>query len=214
MPRVKRRLTLAMSIFRPRILLGCAAAVVLLVGVALEIVSPYSLVSFPFRFHGVHWRIAAFDGRIFVDDKPQQLFEAEQREISLARYQNAMERGMANPAIKKKLKELEPPWVYISERDHQQSVLKYNLYVTSLIPPQPGGNAIFSPLLRYSIPLHLLVFVSALGVVPMMLQIMVSLRRLRRLRNGQCPDCGYDLRASPSRCPECGSVPVRNAISN
>ena len=39
----------------------------------------------------------------------------------------------------------------------------------------------------------------------------ITHRRLWRKREsrGRCAHCGYDLRATPERCPECGAVPAR-----
>ena len=49
------------------------------------------------------------------------------------------------------------------------------------------------------------------GIYPAIagLRIRTRRRQQRLLRNNQCPVCGYDLRATPWRCPECGTIPEK-----
>ena len=63
----------------------------------------------------------------------------------------------------------------------------------------PGGRGSWTNLV---IPLWipLVMFAS----FPCLAFIRGPLRRYRRRRRGLCVTCGYDLRGSPDRCPECG----------
>ena len=57
----------------------------------------------------------------------------------------------------------------------------------------------------WRIGVHLLIPLAAAAVLPAV-RVRSLLRERRRKRHGLCLACGYDLRATPGRCPECGHV--------
>jgi hypothetical protein len=70
-----------------------------------------------------------------------------------------------------------------------------------LIEHQPYGTShqVIIPAWATTIPLAILPTAWLAGFVR-------TRRRNRQLHDNHCPTCGYDLRASPDRCPECGTV--------
>jgi hypothetical protein len=59
-------------------------------------------------------------------------------------------------------------------------------------------------------------FVTGACVVDIAAIVLLTLhrRRWRRRSTGTCARCGYDLRATPTRCPECGMIPAGHAAQS
>lgn len=64
-----------------------------------------------------------------------------------------------------------------------------------------------SPYKAYAVPYWMIVVLTA---IPAARAVARLVRRSLRRRRGLCPGCGYDLRATTDRCPEC-SEPVAPA---
>jgi hypothetical protein len=79
-------------------------------------------------------------------------------------------------------------------------VRRSNSYPPALASTSAAGLALSSAyVIAASAILPGLWLLSLLGPV------LVRRRRRRRMLKGLCPECGYDVRASPARCPECGA---------
>jgi len=72
---------------------------------------------------------------------------------------------------------------------------------------QCWGGRLF---IRHWLILLVSIVIAAFASLP---YITIDRRRSWRLKHGLCLKCGYDLRATPDRCPECGTVPPKAAIT-
>ncbi|HEX4796339.1 MAG TPA: hypothetical protein VH370_21300 [Humisphaera sp.] len=76
----------------------------------------------------------------------------------------------------------------------------------------PVGDPSARPIHIQSGFLHLPIWpIAILLAIPSAVSAVRHRRRRRRVRIGHCAECGYDLRETPERCPECGTpAPIAN----
>ena len=70
-----------------------------------------------------------------------------------------------------------------------------------------GGVARGAPEARMlAVPFWFITLLLATGAAPGVTWAARGWRRRSRRLAGRCPSCGYDIRATPDRCPECGNA--------
>jgi hypothetical protein len=77
-------------------------------------------------------------------------------------------------------------------------------------PGKSFGRTVDESLVQLLVPMPLLLLMIG---VPCAVVCARIVRRQRRLARQLCVVCGYDLRATPDRCPECGAVPARSTAA-
>jgi len=72
-------------------------------------------------------------------------------------------------------------------------------------PPDRVGRA---PVTSAAIIIHVLYLAGLFLAWPLPIWL-IGRYRVRKPKESMCAKCGYDLRATPERCPECGTVPKK-----
>lgn len=93
-------------------------------------------------------------------------------------------------------------WPELTTRDRGGGPLKRLGFGTAAIDYYSDGK-----MRRYALYLPHWAAALSFAILPT-LTFSQAIRCRRRSARGRCPSCGYDLRATPDRCPECGTIPA------
>ena len=78
--------------------------------------------------------------------------------------------------------------------------------ISGYAPRNPAGQLIVIYGRSWIIPYWAMVIPTGIAIAIQVRRAIIRHRERRRTKRGQCVTCGYDLRASKERCPECGTA--------
>ena len=100
---------------------------------------------------------------------------------------------------------------HTSWRTHNQYSTGYTWLYLGFLYLEEGATAHVYPIKIVGIPYWFIMLVSALPWLRWSYVVKNRRRKAWLMKSGCCLVCGYDLRATPDRCPECGTVPAQKA---
>ena len=158
-----------------------------------------------FHFRGVHWWARSDHGELSVDNEPQR---AEER-IEAGRHRVEFLQTEVFPYYRRTQYERERIRELPQGRERADAMNRL-LAQDREISAKRNVPFVPRPPVRHAW-LHAHAF-AATVMLPVLWAAVYgrsrvrSWRRVRMALVGLCPRCGYDLRASPERCPECGAT--------
>jgi len=186
---MKRRL---LKVLTPLLLLLCLAVA------ALWVRSYFGLHAVSVAGDG-DWQLMSFRGQFWFDHRPDRALIrqlTDEYDVLAGRcealWRERHRRGPGAATWYGLLREIHPV-------EQRMAVISRNL---KALQGQPRRR---TPPLLHAYPF--VVLAAAAATWPLARRV-ARRRAVRRLRAGICPSCGYDLRATPHRCPECGYTPA------
>lgn len=179
-----------------RSLLTVAAAASILFSVAVTAmwVRSYFVYDYVVRIREVSWHFSSCWGRVTVHVGWLR-GSIDQKDESFRYYQPYPPRPVAR---------LRGPESAGVTHNWRALGFRFRRAVPAAATPQSGGRGTADHNISVGVPYWFLVLLTGAPPGWWFRRRWHERRRERRRRLGQCEHCGYDLRGSPQRCPECG----------